>query len=371
MKIASKTTGVELTATDSGEVKVYYSVHKGTTYKAELTSENWTQPVDLKGKITVNDTLKQKVILETSKVTLNTAHSIQKNGKLAVGISIDNNTTPIEKLFYEVDKKNGALFNQGYLSITFNKNTQQFYIGLNEGMGEGIKPGTYKVYLIGKVKLGETEQELKPVLLTIVLTDKAPAVSLKASGNVDLVRRYSTDISYTPSYKNVTAKANTVALSGAYADYFTGMVAGNGTVHILAKEGYPMSAKVTYPLTVTLVLDNGCEVSSTVNIKPVSKLPKVKVENATQNIYKSNAQVVSYQLMNSDNSTEIEKVMLVEDKNNQYFDSAFLEGDVVTVALKDAKKVKPGKYTLKFNVYFEGAAYDVKPVTVKTTVVVK
>ena len=348
MAITSKTTGVDLTITENGEVKVYYNLLKNTNYNAELTSKNWTQPVALKGKIKVNDVLKQKVTLDNAKVTLNTTHSIQKNGKLAVGISIDNNNTAIEKLSYEVDKKNAALFNQGYLSITFSESTQKVYLGLNEGMGENIKPGTYKVYLIGKINLSGQEQSLKPVLLTIVLSDKAPAVTLKSSGSVDLVRRDSTSILYKPTYKNVTAKAEKLVLSGSYAEYFSGNLWENGEFSIFAKEGYPMSTKVTYPLTVTLVLDNGCEVTSTVNIKPVNKLPKVKVENGTQTIYKSNAQSVSYQLLNADINTKIAKVVLAEDKNSQYFDYEFLAGDVVRVTLKDARKVKPGKYTLNY-----------------------
>lgn len=370
--ISSQTEGVEVSTTEDGEVKVVYNGTKKINYKAELTAEYWTQTIVLNGKITTSAAQKQKMNLETAKVTLNTAHNIQDNGKLAIGVEAKNNSTDIQKISYQVDKKNAKLFNEGYLSITFSRTEQKVYVGLNKDLRGDIKAGNYKVNLIGKILVDGREESMKPVPLTIVLTDKAPAVTLKAKGSIDLVQRQYTYIEYTPNIKNVTAGVERVILSGNYAQYFNAEVLWNGPVVVSAAESVPMSTKISYPLTMTLVLDNGCEVTSTVRIKPVNKLPKLKVGNNNQTIYKSNPEEVSYQVINSNWMTWIDRIEFVEDKNSQYFNCEFKSADGITVSLTEqGRKMKPGKYTISCKVFMEGAAYNVKPTTLKLTVIVK
>lgn len=370
VSITSKTNGVGLRVADNGDVNVIYSGSKNKSYVAELTSANWTQPITVTGKIKVSQTAKQKLVMDTAKVTLNTAHNIQDNGKLAIGVAIPNNSIEIEKLSYQVDKKNQQLFNNGYLSITFSKKEQKAYIGLNKDMRGNIKTGTYKVNLVGKVMVDGREESLKPTPLTITLTDKAPQVNLKAKGTIDLVRRANTAIMYTPTYKNMTAVTESVTLSGPYADYFRAEVE-DGIIYVSAQDGYPMSTKVKYPLNMTLGLDNGEEVTLSTTVKPVCKLPKVKAEVTKATLYKTSPEVLAYQVTVADALTRVDRVERVEDKNSQYFDFV-AEGDCVSVTLtEEARKMKPGKYTISYQVYMEGAAYDAKPATLKLSIIVK
>jgi len=368
--ITSETDGVGLRMTDDGEVKVIYSGNKAKSYVGKLTSESLSQPITVTGKIKVDQPWRYKLEMAMSKISLNTAQNIQENGAVAIAVSVPNNSTEIEAMAYQVDKKNQKLFNSGYLSITYSKKEQQVYVGLNKGMGEDIKNGTYKVNLVGKLLVNGREESMKPTTLSITLTDKAPQVTLKAKGNIDLVRREHSAVVYTPTYKNMTAVAESVTLSGPYANYFYAEVQ-DGIIHVFAQAGYPMSTKVKYPLNMTLGLDNGEEVTLTTTIKPVCKLPKVKAEVTKATLYKTSPEVLTYQIASADVLTGVDRIERVEDKNSKYF-NFMAEGDNITVSLtEEACKMKPGKYTISYQVYLEGAAYNVKPATLKLTVTVK
>ena len=63
----------------------------------------------------------------------------------------------------------------------------------------------------------------------------------------------------------------------------------------------------------------------------------------------------------------------VQDKNSKYFDFEYDKlGNIISVSLsEEAVKMKPGNYSISYQVYLKGAAYNVKPVTVKLTLSVK
>ena len=370
--IDSKTNTVGLGWTEEGNVKVTYAGTKAINYKAELKNENnWTQTVSLTGKISVSAAAKQNMVLSNSKITLNTEHNIQKNGEFEIAVAAKNNDAKIKKVAYQIDSKNRKLFDSGYLYIKYNQSDQILYVGLNKDMRGDIKTGSYKINLTGFIDVNGTEQSLKATALNITLSDKAPTISFKAKGNIDLVRRQDTSIVYTPIYKNVTAEAKQVRVSGAYAEYFNAKVE-EGKVIVSAREGKAMSTKITYPVNVTLTLDNGCEVTSTVKVKTVNKLPKLTAQVTKATLYKLNPEEeIIYQIIPNDSKTSIDKIERVEDKNSKYFDFD-VQNDKVTVSLSaEANKMKPGKYTVSYKVYMEGAAYNVKPTILKLTVTVK
>lgn len=360
----------DVTAVRTGDkVTVTYDGNKNVTYKAALDSAKWTQALTIPGKITVAKI--QNLVLGSNKVILNTAHSIQKNGKQVIGVSVKNNDAVIQKITYKVDKKNAALFNNGYLSITFDEATQQMYVGLNKDCRGKIKAGSYKVNIGGTVEIGSQEVALKETALTVTLVDKAPTVSLSGKGSIDLVRRADTSILYTPKLGNVTAQIERVKLAGSYAAYFTAKVV-DGKIEVKATN-QAMSTKMTYPVKVIMTLDNNCEVTAIVKIKPVNKLPKITAAVTKATMYKMNPESISFGLTSSIKEAEIDKVVRVQDKNSKYFDFEYDKlGNIISVSLsEEAVKMKPGNYSISYQVYLKGAAYNVKPVTVKLTLSVK
>jgi hypothetical protein len=210
---------------------------------------------------------------------------------------------------------------------------------------------------------------LKKTTLSIVLTNKVPTVSLTAKGSIDLIQRADTSILYTPKVTNVTAQVVDVRLKGTYAKYFESQME-DGKIKISVTDA-PMSTKISYSVDVVSILDNGMEVTKNVKIKPVSKNPKVTAGLTKGILFKASGNLARFGLASSVETAEIEQVVRVTDKNSKYFDFAY-EDDKVTISLsEEAAKLKPGNYTISYKVYFEGAAYNVAPVTMKFTATVK
>lgn len=350
-------------------MKVSYDGTANATYKVELAKNGWTKALTLQGKITMAK--EPTLVLDSTKVTLNTATSVQQNGKMTIGVSVKNHDAEIKGITYKADKNSAKLFNQGYLYFTYDEANQQLLLGLNQGKGEGIKDGSYKITLGGTVEVGGQEIALKGTTLTVTLTSKAPTVKLAAKGSIDLVQRENTSIVYTPTLSNVMAKVADVKLTGSYTSYFDAEVE-NGKIYVHATDK-PMSTKITYAVGMVLTLDNGMEVSATVKIKPVNKLPKVTPEATKATLYKAGDKDVTFGVNYNVAAAEIANITQVADKTSKYFDFTYdAETEMITVSLsEEAVGLKPGKYTVSYAVYFEGAAYNVKPVTVKLAVTVK
>lgn len=350
-------------------MKVSYDGTANATYKVDLAKNGWTKALTLQGKITMAK--EPTLVLDSTKVTLNTATSVQQNGKMTIGVSVKNHDAEIKSITYKADKNSAKLFNQGYLYFTYDEANQQLLLGLNQGKGEGIKDGSYKITLGGTVEVGGQEIALKGTTLTVTLTSKAPTVKLAAKGSIDLVQRENTSIVYTPTLSNVMAKVADVKLTGSYTSYFDAEVE-NGKIYVRATDK-PMSTKITYAVGMVLTLDNGMEVSATVKIKPVNKLPKVTPEATKATLYKAGDKDVTFGVNYNVAAAEIANITQVADKTSKYFDFTYdAETEMITVSLsEEAVGLKPGKYTVSYAVYFEGAAYNVKPVTVKLAVTVK
>ena len=362
----SKNGNVVAEKTDAG-VSLTYDGSSTVTYKATLSSERWTQDLVLSGKINV--VKQQDLVLDSTKVTLNTATSVQKNGLTAIGVSVKNHGAAVEGITFETDKSSATLINSGYLYVNFDADTQQILIGLNQNKRGNIKTGTYKLTLNGTIWVSGQSVSLKKTTLSITLTDKTPTVTLSAKGSIDLVQRDATSILYTPKLTNVTAQVADVRLAGTHAEYFKAQVE-NGLVKISAADA-PMSTKISYSVDVVLVLDNGMTITKNVKIKPVSKNPKVTAGLTKGILFKSSGNSATFGLASGVNTAEIERVTMVTDKNTKYFDFVF-ENDKVTISLSDeAAKLKPGNYTISYKVYFKGAAYNASPVTMKFTATVK
>lgn len=351
-------------------VAITYDGNKNVTYTAELISEKWTQPLKMSGKVTVAKT--QNMVLSSSKIILNTAHNIQQNGSVAIDVALKNNDTAIKKISYTIDQKNEKLFRNGYLSIRYSAATQRMYVGLNKDCRGDIKAGTYKVNICGAIMVGEQEVALKAVPLTITLVDKTPAVTLSGKGSIDLLRRTNTCMVYTPKIANVTASLKSVKVTGTNAAYFRADL-DDGKVKLYAIPEASLSTKKTYPVKLHLTLDNGCQLTTIVNVKPVSKEPKIIASADKITLYKLYRETENVKIAVNDENVAIKEIRFVDGANNEYMEFLYDENQKhISVALiGDTYRVKPGKYTISYQVYLKDAAYDAKPITKKLTVTIK
>lgn len=361
-------TGVSISG--DGRLKVNVKGTKSASYKLTLSSNAWTQPLLLSGKVAA---AKQPVlVLGTNNVTLNTAHDAQMNGRYIIPISVKDSDLEVWDVVYSISgSKDGIKKLSSYLYVGFNSAKQQLEIGLNKGH-EGLKTGKYKITIKAKAKgVGDA----KSASFNLTITDKAVSAKLSAKGSINLADRAGTSVIYTPKLSDVSATVEQVRLTGDNAVAFAATVTADGKIEVKAVPGFSLRTDVNYDLSMVLTLDNDSEVVTSAKIKPVSKLPKVKASVAKGTLYKASDRVISTELsftQKADQSFAIDRVRLAEDKNSKYFKVTYSSDGKVRISLSDkASELKAGKYTVKYNVYFKDAAPNEKPVSMKMTVTVK
>lgn len=92
-------------------------------------------------------------------------------------------------------------------------------------------------------------------ILTVQLYNKAPAVTVSAKGSIDVLRRESTDIVYTPKLANVTGTVTDVRMEGEAAGYFEVFWNGSGA-QVKARPDTNF-AKGKYKMQLVFGVDNG------------------------------------------------------------------------------------------------------------------
>lgn len=354
--------------TDKNDVTLTYKNLQTKSYKVDLSNANWTADLTVSGKVSV---VKQKeLVLGKNKVTLNKDTNVAENGTLEIPVSVKGSDTKVTKVTYKTDKNSAFLINENHLYVVYNAAEQKIKVGLNKSIKNSTKTGNYKIVI------GATDNEnqvLKPVTITVGLTDKAPVLSLKAKGFIDLLQRNNSSIVYTPTIANVESSISSVQLTGEYATYFDVNLTEAGAIEVAATDR-DMSTSINYPVGMKVELENGMEVelSKPLKVKPMNKTPKIAASVTKATLYKGSEYKAPITLkLNA--MAEIEKIELVEDKNSKFFElQANPETQELTLGLSSEQNgMKAGKYNVSYRVYFKGAAYNVKPTVVKCTVTVK
>lgn len=238
-------------------------------------------------------------------------------------------------------------YKDGKLRVTLKENAQ-------------IPKGTYRLVMTGLWDEKNDEgmkQPLKTAQLSVVIKDVDPVINIKLSGKIDLVKRSSSAVQGTVTVNNVNESISKVQLvNTASNQHFTDdfyCVNKDNTFKIYAR-----SKAVLYNKAVK----GGIEVTlSNGTVLPVKEISftltqsNPKINNVdTQTIYKSaETQTVDYNLNKSvEKGVYISRItaesvpggMKLQDSNGHLF-----------VTLSD-KTLKAGKYQIKVNIYFKGAA---------------
>ena len=143
-------------------------------------------------------------------------------------------------------------------------------------------------------------------------------------------------------------------------------------------EGAELSHKVNYVLPLKITLDNGYTLSKSVKLKPANSQAKLTAlvssitvtrGGSAKSCYIKSAGAGNYH-------TLISAVELVPtDKNSKYFTCSALSTGAsklygVKLSIND-DTMKPGRYTVRFNVYPKGKSTAANPVKVSVRVTVK
>lgn len=223
-----------------------------------------------------------------------------------------------------------------------------------------IPKGTYKLVMTGLWDEKNDEgmkQPLKTAQLSVVIKDVDPVINVKLSGKIDLVKRSSSAIQGTVTVNNVNESISKVQLANTGSNqHFTDdfyCVGKDNTFKIYARSKAVLYNKAVKG-GIEVTLSNGTVLPvKEISFTPTQSNPKINNVD-TQTIYKSaETQTSDYNLNKCiEKGVYISKItaesvpsgMKLQDSNGHLF-----------VTLSD-KTLKAGKYQIKVNLYFKGAA---------------
>ncbi len=270
-------TGTPLAKTDSLTIQVKES--------------NWSQYLDVSYKIKVDKTVKPKLKLGNTTITLNKNDAVYNGQQVKTMLSLSGCSNILDQddvyvSFSGTDaKSNKILKTKGSLILQYWKEQGCIVARFNDN---DLDAGTYKY----KVTVGNDVFNTSTTL-TVKVIDKAEkdCLSVTAKGSIDLLQREKTSIAYTPKLKNVTGHVEDGWLTGENAGLFD-YYFENGKLYVQARVGENYSTAVTYKVKAVFWVQpedhSGYEVESKVlSIKLKQGKPKVSVSSNGNTLYRS------------------------------------------------------------------------------------
>ncbi len=328
------------------------------------TTELW------KDKVSVNISVKAYTV--TPKVSLGTT-TIQLNKQAAgetieTAIRIDRDNVRVaddsewrieqynsKNKEYTVIKDWGGLPEEtlGDIVLAYDRQSQALCTSFKSGVT--VKTGTYKyriTWIAEDYSLVESE-------VTVIVVDKPLSAKITSKGKMDLLTRSSSNMQGTISLSNTNSKIKSITIMEPEAngtptqrnESFYSSWLGDNTFRIRLREGVKMTTgKKTVP--VKIVLEGGTVLYSNVSFKVNQSTPKVVIPK-TQTIYKFGSSTTVCYDMNTQipGGYEISTIKAVSVPEGI---GVTTENGRVSVSLVD-RHLKTGTYSIKVNMYFNGA----------------
>ena len=381
-----------------GGMDILYTGSKNASYAVDIRAQNWTQSVTAKGKIKYVKSPEQlSLALGQKQLTLNTAvkadpsiiqrkslSSITKEEREKISfipLSIGGGDIQIEDIDY--DGTAAELIYKEILCCKFYDD--EIRLGLNKESQSAIKTGSYKLNLYATIAIGDQSIQIKKATLTIKIVDEksAKVTMSSAKGKINLIERSTTSVVYTPKVSGIESSISAVVVTGDNQKFFAASYTDQ-KIEIKAKSNVEgMSSKTTYTVSLLVTLENGYQLTTSVKIKPINKVPKIVLTPSSGNLYRMNDNrfVTTVSFKNSDLTTSSISSITLDTSDAtiaKYFslsmgkntDNTF--NGTLRFALSGGKlTLKKGKYKLKCQVDFKDADADVKPTTINVVITVK
>lgn len=344
------------------------SIKKGASYKngTQLTAtvklmetkngkNCWKEPISFKVSIKVITAKKPAVSMKTTTLILN-KQLLKERAKtiLAVGCQNMSFTDSSKWQLYAYNAKTKKYDLQGdavnWLQLSYEKKTGKLTVGWNEEALEEVAVGSYKFRVSG---FAEGFSELSKDFVIKVI-DAKPTATVKVSGKLDLINRSNITLSGKVTLKNCSSPVKAVSVSGNGAEYYkAGEVTNSSFKVFLTEEGMHRAMTTEKEiLPISVELENGSIIESSISFKPVQTTPKITVP-APQTIYKSvNNLTRDYDLTkNQTAGTRIKRIDVISAPKGL---GVITKDGHVLVTLGD-RGLKAGTYNVRVNIYFEGA----------------
>lgn len=360
--------------------KVTLNVADGVSYKegSSLTAilkvmavdengeERWVNPLNV--RVTVRVTMKApSITMKQNTLTLNK----QTPGEEAVttfrlnceNVAIETDTDAWQIYAYNTKTKKYDLQGAGYtdwLQVTYEESTGEIRVGFkDESSSRNVAKDRLYQFRICNVAEG-FEADAVSKDFSVKVMDKAPKITVRASGKLDLLRRSDSTLTGKMTLSNIPSGVSEVTVLSADGSrenaWYRAKLQADGKAFLISlteegKKAAMTTAKVTLPLEVTLT--NGQKLRTTMSFRPTQSTPYVKVP-ATKTLYKSLAGLsADYDLTeNQTAGTTIKRIETVSVPDGM--DVTVEENHHLTVKLSN-RGIKSGTYKIKVNIYFEGA----------------
>lgn len=263
-----------------------------------------------------------------------------------------------------VNQNLGESYNKT-LSVQLNKKTGQIQV---QKISSNLKPGTYKY----QFNLNTSGKNLATTLSIKVINVKEEdaKVSVSAKNTIDILDRENTYVKITPKFTNVAKDASISLrneLEGRDADLFE--VVHYPDTGIRLKEGVSVSTKATYMVKVVYDIDsNGANITLTsddikIKLKPSKATAKITGNGSFGN--KAETRPLEIVLTNSKKQViDIENLELTNFKKDFKVQYNVVSEKWELIFNPTGETARGKSYTLKFNVYPEGASVNDKPIVV-------
>lgn len=157
---------------------IQYAGDKTAKFNVTIHDGRLYTPVTIKG--CVKAIKSKEIVISNAKPIFNV--SANGNSAISTVLKVKNDEfAQIEKVYYGTDKKGKEILDSGYFGFSFDSSTGKFYIRKNEGV-QAPKAGTYKINVKCQIRMGAALIDTKVAAISLVVSDKAPTVSVSAKG---------------------------------------------------------------------------------------------------------------------------------------------------------------------------------------------
>ena len=348
------------------------------TEKVLVSKEEWRSPIEISISVKAYNDAKLPIVgFEKTTININKAAD-EEYAETKIKLSHSNielnegEWTISDTCKYKTVENKQTVWHQS--SDAFNVEYKEGVVKVSLRENVEVPNGTYKLTM---TNLWDGDKAgAKPLTtgtLTVVVKNVEPKVTVKMSGQLDLVKRSQSTLKGTITVSNVNGTVKRVRLLNSKNDGFADKfycTRKDNTFTIYARSSAVLTtSKITGNVEITL--SNGKVLNTKISFTPKQSVPSV-ITPANETIYKSTAvKTVDYNFnekltdgvkIADIKATSVPTGLKVQDSNGHLY---------VTLG---NKSLKQGKYKIVVNVYFKGAqaiSGDAQGKAVKKTIYVE
>lgn len=370
---ASAKAGLTLISKNGNLLVSASGIQKNITLKAKVTlnADPWAEAVVIPFTVKVNMG-KPAPGLQKNTLQLNTNATLPAYDTACTGITWKDGALfePLGVSVSAADAKAQALLNKGIV-FGYNRYSKNVTAGLNNA---AVSKGTYKFRV--NVRATDTLTVSTPLTVKIVDVPVEKAIKVSAKGSIDVLNRYGTFVTVTPTLKSLNGTITDVRLSGRAAHLFDALCI-DGRIFIFAKDDVALITKYNYKVKLKLTMKNADDntflyTTPEISLRLKQGKPKVTLSPGNTTFFSGAQSSITRNISATLKGGADPVITNVELLNNRDAFTCSYQPSTGALTIRNTRDAQKGRsYSLQFRVTFQGQADNEKTATVKYTVKVK